>query len=109
VHHSDAEIAVYLASFVTTTALTIALLVRDERRLTPERRERAWDPVSRASAIAVSMFLLPGVCLPVHYWRTRRSFGGTLLGVLLMALVIGSGMLAALGTAAAFGLDLDDL
>jgi hypothetical protein len=70
------EIVEFTLSLVVTTAAIFALILWDEKRLDPERRERAWPPASRASAIVVFSIL----CIPVHFWRTRRSLWGVLLG-----------------------------
>ena len=49
----------------------------DERRLDAVRLSRAWPPSTRLSA-AVAFGPL---CLPVHFWRTRRSWWGVVLGL----------------------------
>jgi hypothetical protein len=56
------------------------LIVRfDEKRLSPERLERAWNPASFWIAIVV----FGPLSLPFHFTRTRRSLLGFLLGVAL--------------------------
>ena len=72
-----AEIASLLASWATTTAAIFALLAWDERRLDDGQRARAWPVASRRCAVVVMGLL----CVPVHFWRTRRSALGLLLGV----------------------------
>jgi hypothetical protein len=99
------EIVVYWAITITSVAL---ILRWDERRLTPEQRARAWPPATRLGVIGFSFLTGPlwgALCVPVHFWRTRRTFLGTLagfgLGTLVFALDIGAVILLEL----AFGED----
>ena len=58
----------------------LMLLSWDERRLArsaPDQLARAWPPATRLSA----MVLFPEIALVLHFWRTRRSVAGTLLGL----------------------------
>lgn len=56
----------------------------DERRLPEDLLARAWPPSSKlAGALAFGP-----LALPVHYWRTRRTLLGTLLGFIALALVL---------------------
>jgi hypothetical protein len=71
------EVARLVVSWGITTALIFVIVLRDEKRLPPEKIDRAWPPASRASAVIAFGVL----CLPVYFGRTRRSFGGVLLGV----------------------------
>lgn len=74
---SDALEILDVALQMLTGALGTWLVVRwDESRLDPERLERAW-PASTRLAAAVAFGPL---AVPVHFWRTRRSVLGTLLG-----------------------------
>jgi hypothetical protein len=58
------------------------LIVRfDEKRLSPERLARAWNPASFWIAIVV----FGPLSLPVHFTRTRRSLLGFALGLGLAA------------------------
>lgn len=79
-----AEIASLLASWATTTAAIFALLAWDERRLDDAQRARAWPVASRRCAVVVMGLL----CVPVHFWRTRRSALGLLLGVAWLAALV---------------------
>jgi hypothetical protein len=67
-------------------ALTFAVVLVDERRMSEERLERAWPPSSRNAAIVLFGVLV----LPVHFARTLGSFK-TLRGVLgiLLGFAIG--------------------
>jgi hypothetical protein len=65
-----------LISWPLTLSLVFAVLRRDERRLTPAQLARAW-PVATRLASGVYFGIL---CLPVHFWRTRRSAVGLLQG-----------------------------
>ena len=61
------------------------LIVRfDEKRLSAERLERAWNPASFWIAIVV----FGPLALPVHFTRTRRSLVGLGLGLALAALAV---------------------
>lgn len=65
------------------SAGTWLVVTWDERRLSADRLDRAW-PTSTKLAAALGFGPL---ALPVHFWRTRRTVLGTLLGVLAMGLV----------------------
>ncbi len=59
----------------------LALLGWDEGRLAkaaPEQLARAWPPATRLSATV----LFPEIAFIVHFWRTRRSLWGVLVGTL---------------------------
>jgi hypothetical protein len=79
-----AEIASLLGSWVTTTAAIFALLAWDERRLDEAQRARAWPVASRRCAVVVMGL----VCVPVHFWRTRRSALGLILGIAWLAALV---------------------
>lgn len=89
-------------SWAITRALTFAVVIVDERRMSPERLERAWPPASRDAAI---MAFGP-LALPVHFMKTRghlRSARGVL--GLLLGLVMG--LLAVVLVAVVSGLVLE--
>ena len=73
------ELVEILVSFAVTTGALFAVVLRDERRLSPEARERCWPAPSRDAALVVFGVLAP----PVRFARTRRSVLGFALGVLL--------------------------
>lgn len=73
------EVVELLVSFAVTTGALFAVVLRDERRLSPEARERSWPATSRDAALVVFGVL----ALPVYFARTRRSVLGFALGVLL--------------------------
>jgi hypothetical protein len=76
-------------------ALPHGVIVWDERRLSAEQLARAWSPASHWAAVVV----FSGLCLPVHFWRTRRSFRGVLLGLgWMLACALVQGSVAAFGT-----------
>ena len=75
--HRVYEVFELLGSFVVTTTALFAIVLRDERRLSPERLACAWPPSSRSAALVVFGVL----ALPVYYARTRRSLVGFLLGL----------------------------
>ena len=70
------EVVEYVVSFAFWTASVFFVLWNDERNLTAEEEYRAWPTSSRWSAIVG----FGPLCLPIHFWRTRRSFLGVCLG-----------------------------
>jgi hypothetical protein len=95
-----AQVIELLVSWIVTNALTFAVVLVDERRLSEERLERAWTPASRNAAI-VGFGLL---ALPFHFAKTRGTwisargvlgrFLGLLLGLVIAVLVaLASGLL----------------
>jgi hypothetical protein len=67
-----------LVPWAVTTCAIFALVRWDERRLSPQRLALAWPTTSKASAIVTFGFL----AVPVHFWRTRRSWAGLGVGML---------------------------
>jgi hypothetical protein len=101
------EILEIIISWPVTVCLVWAVLRYDEGRLTAEQLGRAWPPRSRLVATAYfgTLCLTAGalfviLCLPVHFWRTRRSVLGTLEGFAWAAGV------TAVVTAVAWGVEL---
>lgn len=79
-----ADVLDVILSMLVGTVGTILFVAWDERRLPPDARERAWPISTRLSAaLAFGPF-----CLPVHFFRTRRSLWGTLLGFVVTALLL---------------------
>jgi hypothetical protein len=83
------ELIALVVQIVAGIALPAAVVKWDERRLTPARLRRAW-PVATfwCSVVTFGIF-----CLPIHFWRTRRSFLGFSLGLLwalAAAIVLGA-------------------
>jgi len=77
------EVLSVIFSLFGSAALVFVIVWYDERRSSLERLDRAW-PVS-TRLVAVMAF--GPLCLPVHFWRTRRTFLGVGLGLLLAAAV----------------------
>ena len=78
---------------LVTTGATFYVIWRDERRLPPAQAVFAWPAASRLSAVvAFSPF-----CLPIHFWRTRRSFFGVLVGLFYVAVVLALNFLSSMG------------
>ncbi|WP_394839575.1 hypothetical protein LVJ94_22070 [Pendulispora rubella] len=73
-----------LLSLFGSAAVVFAIVRWDERRLPDEQLERAWPGSTRLLA----PLAFGPMCLPVHFWRTRRSVLGTLLGVVYAAAVL---------------------
>jgi hypothetical protein len=94
--HGPEEVVELVVSWAVTTALLFLVVIVDERRMTEQRRERAWPASSRDAAIvAFGLF-----ALPVHFARTRGDFRSA-RGVFERVLGMGLGIvLAGLVTAA---------
>jgi hypothetical protein len=71
------DVAEILVPWAVVTLALFLLIDLDERRLRPRELARAWPPASRT--LALVYFGVPAV--PVHFWRTRRTAFGTLVGV----------------------------
>lgn len=71
------DVGPLLLSWAVTTAAVFAIVLLDEHRLDPARRERAWPPASRAAALVC----FGALALPVHFVRTRRSLSGAFVGL----------------------------
>ncbi len=73
-------------SLCLSLALSIALphaVVRwDEKQVTTDRRRWVWNNASHWSAIVAFSWL----AVIVHFWRTRRSVLGVVLGVVVASL-----------------------
>ena len=53
------------------------ITARDRRGLTKEQLERAWNGASWASAV----YFFGPLCLPAHFWVTRRTLRGLAAGM----------------------------
>ncbi len=110
---AGSEILLIVASWVITTALTFAVVLLDERRLSDDKLERAWIPTSRT----VALVWLGVLALPFHFAKTRgdwrslgsaaRRLGGFVAGVAIsvLVLVVSSAILE--GTAFVLGIPLE--
>jgi hypothetical protein len=87
------EVAPLLASWVVSIVLLFALLRWDESQLAPEQLARAWPPATRTLAIVY----FSAFSLPVHGWRTRRSWAGLFRGCDLAIVVLIIDELVAIG------------
>lgn len=90
-----AEVALLIAGVVFNMALCVGVVLWDRKRLPPLQRDRAWNTASFASAV----FGFAPWCILAHFWVTRRSLRGVLLGllwllILLLALVLFHTLLA---------------
>lgn len=74
---------ILLVSWALTTALTFAIITRDEKRLPANRLERAMLPSSRT--LAVVAFGPFALC--VHFTKTR-GLRGLFIGLVLATLVV---------------------
>jgi hypothetical protein len=74
-------------------ALPYAITRADRARLGPRELARAWNTASWASAI---VFFGP-LALPAHFFVTRRTVRGLLVGILWCAALLALDELAELG------------
>jgi hypothetical protein len=82
----NVELVQILASWAVTLPAVVAIIVRDERRLTGRERERSWPASSRDSAIFALWNLgVPHLSVLLHFVRTRRSVRGAAQGLLWLA------------------------
>ena len=75
------DVVEFVVALGVKIPLGLAIVGWDERRLAsrhPDWLARAWPPASRLSALVV----FQEIAIPIHFWRTRRSALGLLLGVL---------------------------
>jgi hypothetical protein len=72
-----------LLPWALSLSALFALVLWDESHLPEDALARAWPPSTRAVAI----FYFGVFALPVHFWRTRRSWLGLGQGILWGALV----------------------
>jgi hypothetical protein len=88
------EVLMLVLPWAVTTALTFAIVIVDERRMSAERLERAWPPASRDAAIVV----FGPLALLIHFMKTRghlRSARGVLgLSIGLVMGVVAVGLVA---------------
>ena len=77
------EVLIFVMQLVVGSGGAFYVVWRDDRTLTPEQEYRAWPASSRLSAVAG----FGPLCLPIHFWRTRRSARGLAMGVGYMILV----------------------
>jgi hypothetical protein len=69
----------YLAILFGIVNIVVPYLITrfDRRRIGPEMLERAWNGPSWACAV----YFFGPLCLPAHFWVTRRTARGFLYGV----------------------------
>lgn len=85
------DVAEILVPWALSTLALFSLLDWDESRLTPDALDRAWPPSTRTLALVY----FGALALPIHFWRTRRTKQGFLIGV--GALVVGFALYWAAG------------
>jgi hypothetical protein len=71
------DVAEIVVPWVFVTLALFALVDWDESRLSPEELGRAWPPASRTLALVYFGLL----SLPVHFWRTRRTWPAVFIGL----------------------------
>lgn len=79
-----ADVLLVLLPWLFSMASCVAAVLWDRSRLPLLQRNRAWNSASFASAI----FAFAPLCIVAHFWVTRRSLPGILLGLLWLALLI---------------------
>jgi hypothetical protein len=71
-----ADFYVAIVLWVLNIAAPYAITLRDRGRLSSEELARGWNSASWACAV----FFFGPFCLPAHFWVTRRTAKGLLLG-----------------------------
>ena len=71
------ELGYTLFLWVLYIALPYAITRRDRRSLTSEQLARSWNTASWASAV----YFFGPLCLPAHFWVTRRTVRGLAMGI----------------------------
>jgi hypothetical protein len=89
------DVAEILLPWAIVTLALFAFFDWDESRLTPEQLERAWPSATRT--LAIVYFGALGVPVLVHFWRTRRTGLGVLLGLVAAVSVFGLNLAATVG------------
>jgi len=75
-----------------TSVMAFVIVIRDERKMSPEMLERAWPAVTRDWVLS-GFVAAPGVIVPafgvlLHYIRTRRSWLGAAQGLLAAVITL---------------------
>lgn len=78
----------YFTIFGSILNIAIPYLITryDRRRLGAEQLARAWNGPSWACAV----YFFGPLCLPAHFWVTRRTLVGFLQGAAWTTVVLGS-------------------
>jgi hypothetical protein len=84
-----------LVLWISNIAVPYYITLRDRRRLSHEALARGWNTASWACAV----FFFGPFCLPAHFWVTRRTARGLLVG--------GAWMIAVFAGEAALGYAID--
>ncbi|MBI5535133.1 MAG: hypothetical protein HY898_20570 [Deltaproteobacteria bacterium] len=98
-----AEIALLIVSSLINMGLVAAVVIWDRKKLSAEQRERGWNGATFGSAV----FAFSPWCIVAHFWVTRRSVRGVLLGLLWLAILLVAIVLINSLVAMAFGLGGD--
>lgn len=75
------EALVMVLEFVAAIVVSVLVVLRDVKRLSPRLLARSWPATSIWSAVA----LLGPFAIPLHFVRTRRSLVGVGLGLAWLA------------------------
>lgn len=79
-----AEIALLILSSVINMGLCAAVVIWDRKRLASEQLDRGWNGATFGAAV----FAFSPWCILAHFWVTRRSVRGVLLGVMWLAILL---------------------
>lgn len=79
-----ADILLVILPWLFSMAACVAVVLWDRSRLPQPQRDRAWNSASFASAV----FAFAPLCIVAHFWVTRRSAPGVLLGLLWLAALL---------------------
>ena len=77
------EIGELVVTWSVATALGLTIVRRDEKRLAPRERARAWPPASRD----LSVVMFGPLAVAFHFLRTRRSARGVALAALALVAI----------------------
>ena len=95
-----ADVGILTLKLALDIGLVAWVVRRDQRRLSPEQLARTWNEASFWAAVVA----FGPLCLPVHFAKARRSFGGFALGLLWAAVTMV--VIGAITAAASAGAEL---
>jgi hypothetical protein len=73
-----------IVSAALSIGLTYTVVACDRLGLSPEQRARGWNSASTGSALIA----FAPLCIVAHFWVTRRSLRGVLLGLLWLVVLV---------------------
>ena len=79
------ELYLTIAFSILNIVVPYAIVRYDRNRLRPDQLARAWNRPSFACAV----YFFGPLCLPAHFWVTRRRLAALATGALLTIAVLG--------------------